>query len=199
MKIIAHSYISPKGFFLNGKSQLDFPKQSDWKKIAYQHLNEEYPKFYKMDELSKMAFLCTELLVPFIDNDSSENNLQMIFANSHASLHTDIRFLDSYTSKNAPSPSLFVYTLPNILTGELCIRNKWYGENCFYIDTQFSAKAFENRIKIAFENGAEQCLCGWVNAKSDINEECFIFLVSKSTTNNIEEELITTYKLNNNE
>ena len=38
-----------------------------------------------------------------------------------------IQHADSYY----PSPALFVYTLPNIVTGEIAIRNKYYGETSF--------------------------------------------------------------------
>src|SRR3712207_7060242 len=32
-----------------------------------------------------------------------------------------------------PSPSVFVYTLPNIVTGEIAIRNHYHGETHFFV------------------------------------------------------------------
>ena len=70
MKILAHSYVCPKGTFLNGKLVYNTDGEENPLKSAYQQLGAEYPKFYKMDVLSKMAFIGTELLLPFFPNDT---------------------------------------------------------------------------------------------------------------------------------
>jgi hypothetical protein len=200
MNIVAHSYIDHRGLYLNGELLLDLASEAAWEKKAYQHLGIDYPKFYKMDSLSKLAFIATEVLAShFYPDYSNDNRMQLIFANRHCSLQTDNKFVDSYREKGAPSPSLFVYTLPNILTGELCIRHKIYGENCFYIDNEFNPEAFSKRLHLAATNGNIQSLCGWVDGKSENNQECFIFLVSHTTQADIGNELLTTYKLYKNE
>ncbi|AEA43432.1 hypothetical protein [Fluviicola taffensis] len=202
MKILAHSYICPKGTFLNGKLVLKTDGEENWLKLAYQHLKVEYPKFYKMDTLSKMAFIGTELILPFFPADTDlENELQLLFANTSSSQQTDTFFVDSYEKLNNPSPSLFVYTLPNIVTGELCIRHKWYGENCFFIEPAFNPAKFTTWTDIAMKKGNSLCLCGWVEAKATGEQECFLFLLSDSSDpiNKIEKELSTLIKQYRNE
>jgi hypothetical protein len=181
MRIIAHSYINPKGLWLNNHCVKSTIGEENWLKAMYQHIGVEYPKFYKMDDLSKMSFLTGELLRSFIPKEvDQENDLALIFANHTSSQFTDIKFHQSYIIQGNPSPSLFVYTLPNILTGELCIRNKWYGENCFYISESFDAQLYIDQIQFAFNHGNSCCLCGWVEAKTDGSHECFLFLVLPS-------------------
>lgn len=202
MKVLAHSYVCPDGTFLNGKLVFDTKSGENPLKAAYQQLGTEYPKFYKMDVLSKMAFIGTELLLPFFPEGSDlENDLFLLFANTAASQHTDNLFVDSYEKLNNPSPSLFVYTLPNIVTGELCIRHKWYGENCFFVEERFNAKQYAEWAQSGFNRGNTLCLCGWVEAKTNGEQECFLFLLSplNGTETSIETELSTLIKQYRNE
>jgi hypothetical protein len=202
VKILAHSYVCPKGAFLNGKLVYDTAGEENPLKAAYQQLGVEYPKFYKMDVLSKMAFIGTELLLPFFPKDADlENDLQLIFANSSASQNTDNLFVESYEQLNNPSPSLFVYTLPNIVTGELCIRHKWYGENCFFVEETFNPAHFSEWAQMALNKGNNSCLCAWVEAKTSGEQECFLFLLtdSEKEEHSIELELSTLIKQYRNE
>ena len=202
MKILAHSYVCPQGVFLNGKKLFDTEGEENPLKTAYQQLAVDYPKFYKMDVLSKMAFIGTEILLPFFPKDmDAENDLQLIFANSSASQHTDNLFIESYDQLNKPSPSLFVYTLPNIVTGELCIRHKWYGENCFFVEEAFNPAHFSEWSQIALNKGNNSCLCAWVEAKTNGEQECFLFLLTDSDKgeHSIENELSTLIKQYRNE
>lgn len=202
MKLLAHTYVSPKGSFLNGAVVFDTRLEENPLKAAYHQLQVDYPKFYKMDALSKMAFIGSELLKSYFPTDVDlENDLCMIFANTSASQLTDQLFVDSYTAQKSPSPSLFVYTLPNIVTGELSIRHKWTGENAFYIEEQFDEKNYLTWAQLAFARGNTCCLCGWVEAKPNGEQECFLFLLSNSPQNNqiTENELSTLIKQYRNE
>lgn len=180
MKIIGHSYINPKGAFLNGQNVL-IATEENYLKSYFSELEIDYSKFYKMDLLSKGAFLGDYLLRnSYKDLLNVENELQFVFANASSSKETDIRFIESYERKKNPSPSLFVYTLPNILTGELAITHKWFGENIFYILTKFDSDFFNDQIAMSFLRGNEYCLCGWVEMTGSPKDECFMFLVAKS-------------------
>jgi hypothetical protein len=180
MKLIAHSFISSKGAFLNCTSIVACNETDEnFLKYIYTELKSDYPKFYKMDYLSKMAFLADSLLHDMIPVDKDqENKLNLIMANATSSVKTDLKFIDSYSNLGNPSPSLFVYTLPNILNGELSIRHKWYGENSFFILESFDAKFFIDQIQFSFNRGNELCICGWIESPATGNEECFLFLVS---------------------
>ncbi len=195
MKLIGTCKISNKGAFLNGKKMKLFSSTSEnWKKDCYSNLKIDYPKFHKMDALAKMAFLSSEILKKQVNLEKyNKNDFTLIFANDSSSLTTDLNFINSYDVKGSPSPSLFVYTLPNILTGELAIRNKWYGENCFFIEEKFTPEFFLEQINFYFSKGSNACLCGWVESNKE-NEECFLFLIEKEGKENIQEQLTTFYK-----
>jgi len=196
MKIKGSIKIGPNGVFVNSeKRAFVFNADENWTKTIYTELGIAYPKFYKMDNLAKMAFLGLNLIEQaniIAPNESQE--VALIFANSSSSHATDIKFIESYTQNGSPSPSLFVYTLPNILTGEISIFKKWYGENIFFIQEKFDAEFFIEQINFYLRKGAKSCLCGWVNSIDD-NEECFLFHVSNEAGEITTTEINTIYNL----
>jgi hypothetical protein len=190
--------------YVNGKPIHSFNYDSidDFIKEFYKSLELEYPKFYKMDLLAKIAFLGTELLkneCPEILN-YGDDQIALIFSNNNSSALTDVNFLNSYQNGGVPSPSLFVYTLPNILIGEIAIRNKWYGENIFTVAAKFDAKYFANYCRVLLQNKAEAALCGWL----EIDEgkiDAFLFFVTKKDLNQLNlplesKQLLELYKRN---
>ena len=172
------TYIGKNGLEVNHQVLFRPEPEMDSLKSLYQQLELEYPKFYKMDRLAKMATLAVEVLLREQPVSDSEN-LSLIFANSSASEETDQKFIQSYSGNQSPSPALFVYTLPNIVTGELSIRHKWYGENCFFILPELDAAFFVRQMKLSFQKGNNEVLVAWDEANSSGKEECFVFLVTR--------------------
>lgn len=197
MKLIGNCKIAKNSVFLNGKLQVHLSStEENWKKNLYTKLEIDYPKFHKMDPLAKMGFLSVEIIKTELNMERfGENEMVLLFANSSSSHTTDLKYINSYEVKGSPSPSLFVYTLPNILTGELAIRNKWFGENCFFIEEKFDVEFFLEQINFYFSKGAKSCLCGWVNSFNS-KEECYVFIIENdsSQNNTIREQLTTFYK-----
>lgn len=138
-------------------------------KIAYQNLEISYPKFHKMDVLSKLGILATDLL--FRDQIIPENTA-LLFSNYNSSLGTD----ESHQSSvdQTVSPSVFVYTLPNVVMGEICIKNKIYGENAFFISDDFDPVLIYEYSESLLQNKvASAIVCGWIEWK---NAEYDVFL-----------------------
>ncbi len=150
-------------------------------KAIYLSLDLKYSKFHKMDQLSKIAFLGIELMKQANPEISKygENDIALLFSNSKSSAATDIKFQESYANGGIPSPSLFVYTLPNILIGEIAIRNKWYGENMFTVSNLFDAKYYAEYANILIKKSAEAVLGGWINVNEDKIEAFFFFVTKK--------------------
>ena len=85
----------------------------------------DYPKFFKMDTACKLGFLLAEQLADEPRFTPREDRAVLMFSTC-GSLCNDRHYEE--TVREFPSPSLFVYTLPNIITGEIAIRNKYEGE-----------------------------------------------------------------------
>jgi hypothetical protein len=154
---------------------------SDFSKKTYQHLEMNYPKFFKMDNLSKLAFLGAELLLKSENYTSKENNTALVFANKSSSLDTDVKYQNSISDPENyyPSPAVFVYTLPNICLGEISIKHQLKSENSFFIFADYNPVFMEKYSSILLQTQkADKVLCGWVEY---YNEEykAFLYLVDK--------------------
>lgn len=149
---------------------------------AYRQMNIAYPKFYKMDRLCQLGLLASELLLesqPGIREYPAEA-VGIVLANRHSSLDTDVRYQE--TISDLPSPALFVYTLANIVTGEICIRNGFKGENTFFIFDHYDIPFLNDYIGQLLEQGdAEAVIGGWVDAWPG-RYEAFLYLVEKKLT-----------------
>jgi len=167
---------------VNGQQVLNTPGLAfpEFAKQAYQLADAGYPKFFKMDNLSKLAFLAAGLLLKDEVEDGKDNNIALLFANSSSSLDTDTKFQEQINDRDNyyPSPAVFVYTLPNICMGEISIRYKLYTENTFFIFAHFNAEFFAGYAAVLLAaNKAEKVLCGWVEFYKD-SYKAFIYIVS---------------------
>ncbi|HZX58662.1 MAG TPA: hypothetical protein VFE54_08050 [Mucilaginibacter sp.] len=150
---------------------------------VYQHFQLNYPKFYKMDNLSKLGWLASEILLKdtFIKQNYQPEDVGLILANTNSSLDNDIKYFES--TKDIASPSLFVYTLPNIVIGEICIRNNFKGEHAFYIQDNFDADFTEKQVSYLLDNDILQaCICGWVDVLEQ-EYKVVLYLVEKKNSN----------------
>ena len=137
---------------------------SEFSKSVYRHFDFDYPKFYKMDNLSKLAFIGAELLLPEYLGTSEEKNIALVFGNKSSSLDTDLKHQSSISDDHYfPSPAVFVYTLPNICLGEISIRHGLRSENCFFVLEEMNESFLLEYAQILLNTGkADGVLCGWV-------------------------------------
>lgn len=144
----------------------------------YNYLEVNYPKFYKMDNLSKLGWLASEILLKDanIKDNYIDEEIGLILSNANSSLDTDLKYFE--TLKDMASPALFVYTLPNIMIGEICIRNDFKGENSFFIFEQFDVDFIETYVSNLLNNNLQVCICGWVELLEE-EYKAFLFLVEK--------------------
>jgi hypothetical protein len=181
---------------------------SDFIKTIYKSQEINYPKFFKMDSLSKLAFVASEILLKnskVIENYPSDE-IGIVLENASSSLSTDVKYQKSFIDKSNyfPNPSLFVYTLPNIMIGEICIKNNFKGENGLFVFEKFDAQFIEEYVSMLFEIGRiNACITGWVDfddlAKEEPFFEAVLFLVEKQRNNEVSANSIIfdTQNLNN--
>ena len=143
-----------------------------------QHIG-DYPKYYKMDRLSQLGFVASELLLqaerragdaPVTTTPESTMSRAVILFCASSSVHADRRYLASIAEPDNffPSPSVFVYTLPNIVAGEIAIRNNYHGETSFYILSEPDARLMQQILAASCLDAAtESVLCGWIDYQDD--------------------------------
>lgn len=129
---------------------------------AYRELKLSNSKFYKMDNLCKLGYIAASCLL--MDEKITPDTTGVILANSASSLDTDIKhnLIISEDGDLAASPSCFVYTLPNIVAGEICIQHKLRSENTFFIAEKYNEEEMLYYTRLAmYENNMDYCICGW--------------------------------------
>lgn len=143
-----------------------------------------YPKFYKMDPLSKVGFIASEMLLDSLNEERfvEREDRAIILIGKSASVAADKEFQQGISNAEGffPSPSIFVYTLPNIVTGEIAIRNKYYGESEFYIIDKKNDTEIERMIKMAFlDSKTTSVLGGWIDCDENGSINCELNIFEK--------------------
>ena len=169
LNITSYSHLCDNKVIVNGRIvfyQENILKFADFVKTVFKQEQIVYPKFYKMDAISKLGFLAAELVFKERSTDGYRPEaVGVVLSNSSSSLDTDIAHNETIKERTSyfPSPSVFVYTLPNIVIGEICIRNKIKGENAFLISEAFNGKLLLDYVEELFNNErVDACLCGWI-------------------------------------
>lgn len=199
-RIKSYCHIKNQCISLNGDARFQGHSQTfpEFAKTVYKDWDVNYPKFFKMDNLSKLGFLAAEVLLQNEKINLEEtNNIAIVFSNKSSSLDTDRKHQKSIEDKELyhPSPAIFVYTLPNICVGEISIKYKLYSENSFFIFDNFNAAHLVTYTNSLLKtNKAEQVLCGWVEYNDPDHYEAFLYLVApKGPVKHSEQNVITLY------
>ena len=159
--------------FEDASSSLD-----DFLSRVYDDLKSGYPKFYKMDRLAQLGFLASEVLLKngLIKSYPGES-VALVLSNAQSSLDTDIRFHESIAV--GASPALFVYTLPNIVAGEICIRHGIKGENAFFVTPSFDPQMVSSYVDQVLDQAHVQaCVAGWIDVMNG-HHDVFLYLAEK--------------------
>lgn len=165
LKELHRVHILPDGVTLDGRP---LPVQSQGAGLLseiYRKYVGDYPKYHKMDALSRLAFLATELLLSRSDVPQDSGRATILF-NRTSSVVADRCHLGSIAKPGEfyPSPSVFLGTLPNIATGEIAIRYGYIGETSLYI-TDFRDEALMKKVvSSSFSlGGFRSLICGFVD------------------------------------
>ena len=135
----------------------------------YKQMIGNYPKFYKMDGLSRLGFVASEILLNAEKGDMDKERA-IIFFNHSSSIASDRNYKESINGKDNyfPSPSIFVYTLPNIVTGEIAIRNHFHGETSFFILPDKDERMMEEILQASCRDAqSKSFLTGWIDYEDE--------------------------------
>ena len=164
----AEIVVTTEGISLNGHPLETSGTGSEMLHEAYRRYVNDYPKFFKMDGLSKLGFLASELLLNHLEEERfvPREDRAVVLFNRSGSIEADRHYQSTISDAENffPSPSVFVYTLPNIVTGEISIRNKYLGETSFFVLDHEDTSKMQQLIEAALTDGCTQSiLTGWVD------------------------------------
>ncbi len=133
----------------------------------YRALNAPNIKFFKMDDQCKLGYVAVEKLLQGVDLDEDTTRTAIVVANHAASLDTDWRHQQLLDAHEPVSPAVFVYTLPNIVSGEICIRHHIQGENTFFVQNAPDGFARQYAEMLLQRGIANRVIVGWCELLGD--------------------------------
>ena len=160
-KVIDEIIITPTGIKHGDRCE---DRTEDSLTELYREKCGNYPKFFKMDNLCKLGFIASEIILSDFPKEEKEECAVILF-NRDGSLNTDRNYMKTIcdTTNFFPSPATFVYTLANIVTGEIAIRHKIFGETSFYILDKEDAELQKKIVDSTFlTSSPKMILTGWV-------------------------------------
>lgn len=143
----------------------------------------DYPKYYKMDGLSRLGFIATELLLQAEGEERFQkcDDRAVVLMGSSSSIDVDKKYMETIAADNFfPSPSLFIYTLPNIVTGEIAMRNLYHGETSFYLLPERNEKTEKELILATLQDKkVKSVITGWIDYYDENNYMADLSIVAK--------------------
>jgi len=182
MRIVRWCRILPDGVRVDG---VPVPVEGTGRTLLvnlYRRVIGDYPKFFKMDTPCRAALLATELLVTGEDRSVPREDRAVLLFSRSGPLDNDRHFQESITPDGwFPSPSLFVYTLANIMTGEIAIRNRWKGDTSAFVLSGFDAGTFVTTVRACFaDKDTRSAVCGWVECPDEDRFDVLLLLVDRA-------------------
>lgn len=172
IRIMPEEVILDQQKLWEGKEELEEQEGKEHHSLLtslYKQMIGNYPKFYKMDGLSRLGFVASEILLN-AEKGETDKERAIIFFNHSSSIASDRNYKESINDKNNyfPSPSIFVYTLPNIVTGEIAIRNHFHGETSFFILPDKDERLMEEILQASCRDAqSKSFLTGWIDYEDE--------------------------------
>ena len=181
LHIAHHIRISASGIRKDGSSLCPAESREAGPEEWYRRFGMAYPRFFKMDDLCKWAWAGAECLLKgesgFISEGVAGERTAIVLFTKSGCLQADRRYAETLSS--VPSPALFVYTLSNIMLGEIAIRHGFKGEQLCMVQDRFDSGELQFWVEdLLLNKGMEACLCGWVDITGGKPDLC-LFWVSR--------------------
>ena len=168
---------------LNGKTIFNAEASlnlNDFLFKAYKELDIKYPKFHKMDSVSKLGILTASLLFRQKNIQHEPLNTGIMISSNSGCYVTDENYIKAVQEDPETSyPALFTYTLPSIVMGEICIKENIQGENLYVLSDSFDRSFLHQMAEIMIqEKGMKKCLIGWIEIRDDNTYKSYLELIS---------------------
>jgi 3-oxoacyl-(acyl-carrier-protein) synthase len=162
--ILAASYLGPEGYGNDQTGLRNWPaplsevlRRGKIEELRWSALfKSEAQRFARMDWLSRLGLMAVELLDARFETRDAKDLEQTGVCVETASgcLTSDTEFL------RLPRPTVFSYTLPSTVIGEICIRHRFKGPMlCLMSSGNSTRDALDEAAAWLREGSAKSCLC----------------------------------------
>ena len=164
LAILAASHLGPEGFGNDQTGLRDWPaslgdalRRGELEELRWSELfDSEAQRFARMDWLSRLGLMAVELLDTRFEMWDAQDREQtgVCVETAAGCLTSDAEFL------RQPRPTVFSYTLPSTVIGEICIRHRFKGPMlCLMSAGNSTCTAIDEAAVWLREGPAKACLC----------------------------------------
>ena len=114
-------------------------------------------------------------------SETHDEECAVVLFNGSSSIVADRKHITTFSKDGEfyPSPSVFLYTLPNIVTGEIAIKHGYKGETSLYILNEYNEHTITSVIKATFaQSPVKTMITGWFDCSSEDSFEAEIKLIT---------------------
>lgn len=176
-KTLSHAVAKDKVITVNGNEVFNgknLETNAEFIRAAFKSIAEPTVKYSKMDELCKLGVTTAEYLLRETNIKSFDaREVALVLYNRYSSLETDREHQSLINNREDynPSPKIFVYTLANIVMGEICIRHGFKGENLFLISGEDGKHQAKKLSEMMLNNGKAKAV---ITGQIDSYKESYI-------------------------
>jgi 3-oxoacyl-[acyl-carrier-protein] synthase-1 len=127
-------------------------------------------RFYKMDLYSRLAYVGTSLLAKDALEASDPEDRALIIFTQNGSVLADRKHLSTFANPEEffPSPAVFINTLPNVVLGEIAVKNNIKGETTLVLLPNRDETVMQRIIDATVSATRPSVLiCGWVDCDAE--------------------------------
>lgn len=127
-------------------------------------------RYFKMDQFSRLAYVGAGLLAGDELKDISPEDTAVFIFTKTGSVLADRKHLSTFSDKDEfyPSPAVFINTLPNIVLGEIAIRNNVKGETTLVMLPEEDEAVMDRVMRVTLDATCPGAMiCGWVDCADD--------------------------------
>ena len=127
-------------------------------------------RFFKMDLYSRLAYVATSLLAKDSLEGCDPEEVALVVFTQNGSVLADRKHLSTFSNPEEffPSPAVFINTLPNVVLGEIAVKNSIKGETTLVLLPGRDESAM-NRIIDATLAATKPAvmICGWIDCDAE--------------------------------
>jgi len=129
-------------------------------------------RFFKMDLYSRLAYAGMSLLAKDALEGYDPEDVALFVFTQQGSLLADRKHLSTFSNPDEffPSPAVFINTLPNVVLGEIAVKNNIKGETTLVLLPDRDEAAIQRIMEASLAaTRPAVVLCGWVDCGAEDN------------------------------
>ena len=162
--------ITPDGLWVDGQTVAVENRGSALVTEIFKKYLADGSRFFKMDLYSRLAYVATSLLAKDALETSDPEDRAMVIFTQNGSVLADRKHLSTFANPEEffPSPAVFINTLPNVVLGEIAVKNSIKGETTLVLLPDRDEPTMQRIIDATLSATRPSVLiCGWVDCEAD--------------------------------